>query len=73
MMYEICGFAMVLAFAPALSLQAPADEYNGQASVVDGDTLEIHGQRIQLSGIDAPEAAPKPISLGMRITFRCRQ
>ncbi|WP_395793955.1 thermonuclease family protein [Aquimonas sp.] len=28
----------------------------GQASVVDGDSLEIHGERIRLFGIDAPEA-----------------
>jgi endonuclease YncB( thermonuclease family) len=27
----------------------------GQASIVDGDTLEIHGTRIRLWGIDAPE------------------
>jgi endonuclease YncB( thermonuclease family) len=27
----------------------------GQASVVDGDTIEIHGTRIRLFGIDAPE------------------
>lgn len=27
----------------------------GRASVIDGDTLEIHGVRIRLHGIDAPE------------------
>lgn len=28
----------------------------GMASVVDGDTIEIHGQRIRFNGIDAPES-----------------
>lgn len=29
----------------------------GRASVIDGDTIEIHGKRIRLDGIDAPETA----------------
>lgn len=40
-----------------LSSAALADNFAGQASVVDGDTLEIHGIRIRLWGIDAPESS----------------
>jgi endonuclease YncB( thermonuclease family) len=39
-----------------LSGGALADDFVGQASVVDGDTLEIHGIRIRLWGVDAPES-----------------
>ena len=34
----------------------PADLI-GQASIIDGDTLEIHGMRIRFWGIDAPESS----------------
>jgi endonuclease YncB( thermonuclease family) len=43
--------AICLCAAPAF-----ADNLTGQASIIDGDTLEIHGTRIRLWGIDAPES-----------------
>lgn len=36
--------------------QAHALEMIGRASVVDGDTIEIRGERLRLHGIDAPES-----------------
>jgi endonuclease YncB( thermonuclease family) len=41
--------------APASA--AAADNLAGQAGVIDGDKLEIHGTRIRLWGIDAPESS----------------
>jgi endonuclease YncB( thermonuclease family) len=48
---------LALALWVALSEPAACDELAGRASVVDGDTIELHGTRIRLFGIDAPEAA----------------
>jgi Micrococcal nuclease (thermonuclease) homologs len=46
---------MTSAQAPA-SAKPPAEPVLGTASVIDGDIIEVHGQRIRLSGIDAPES-----------------
>ena len=53
--------ALAVPFSPiliAISLQKP-DEWsqgpNGKAQVIDGDTLVVDGERLNLSGIDAPE------------------
>jgi endonuclease YncB( thermonuclease family) len=43
-------------FALALCGIALADDLIGQATVIDGDTIEIHGARIRIFGIDAPES-----------------
>ena len=43
----------------ALTLTMPAAiaaTISGRASVIDGDTIEIHGERIRILDIDAPEA-----------------
>jgi endonuclease YncB( thermonuclease family) len=47
-----------LIFAACLCAStAQADNLAGQASIIDGDTIEIHGTRIRLWGVDAPESS----------------
>lgn len=42
----------------------------GRASVIDGDTIEIHGERIRFNGIDAPEARQKCLDAA-GLEYRC--
>jgi endonuclease YncB( thermonuclease family) len=50
--WAIAGLALLLSCGVALP-----DDMTGQANIIDGDTLEIHGTRIRLWGIDAPESS----------------
>jgi endonuclease YncB( thermonuclease family) len=64
------GLAIVAAFAAFVLAQRPASAATsavvtahpaiiGRASVIDADTIEIHGTRIRLDGIDAPESGQR--------------
>lgn len=54
-----------------LALPAHAETITGRASVIDGDTLEIHNTRIRLHGIDAPESGQPCTRDGKQ--WRCGQ
>lgn len=45
----------IILSAASFVCHAFAAELTGRSSVIDGDTSEILGQRIHLSGVDAPE------------------
>ena len=73
---QIIVLAMAL-FILFTGLSAPvlAQSLYGTATVIDGDTLDIHGTRIRLHGIDAPEsrqtcqdARGTPYHCGVRAT-----
>jgi endonuclease YncB( thermonuclease family) len=46
---------VTLCFA-SLSFAASAETLSGPARVIDGDTIELAGERIRFHGIDTPEA-----------------
>lgn len=64
-----------LFFTPTSIVYAQYD-IAGTASVIDGDTIDIHGQRIRLFGVDTPEKAQtcddadgQPYRCGQKASF----
>jgi hypothetical protein len=52
----VAGALYASTFVNLNTLRAAAGPLQGRASVVDGDTVEIAGQRVRFNGIDAPTA-----------------
>ncbi|MFG1402016.1 thermonuclease family protein [Xanthobacter sediminis] len=61
--------ALLFLVCPAIA----SEPIIGQASVIDGDTIEIHGTRIRLEGIDAPESGQRCIGKASGAEIRCGQ
>lgn len=57
---------------PEREIGMQEDSITGRANVIDGDSLELHGQRIRLAGIDAPEAG-QPCFRADDKPWRCGQ
>ncbi|WP_210188969.1 thermonuclease family protein [Mesorhizobium sp. YR577] len=66
----IAALIAVLFFCPDPGAAEGRNNAVGRASVVDGDTIEIHGERIRFNGIDAPEASQICID-GKGQKYRC--
>ncbi|WP_292534366.1 thermonuclease family protein [Methylocystis sp.] len=69
---SILGLAALWAFGAAGPGHAFAGEIAGRASVIDADTIEIHGRRIRLHGVDAPERG-QPCFMPNGAPWRCGQ
>lgn len=62
----------LVALAMAAGATASTGVVQGRASVIDGDTLEVRGERIRLFGIDAPESAQTCLDANGK-AYRCGQ
>jgi endonuclease YncB( thermonuclease family) len=65
--------ALSLSAAPAsVPLKSSDAVLAGQVSVIDGDTLALHGRKIRLYGVDAPESG-QACGLPSGGSWRCGQ
>ena len=65
------GIVLVLAgLLAGLATAAATEPLVGRASVIGGDTIEIHGERIRFNGIDAPESWQRCTD-GVGAEYRC--
>ena len=55
--HQTIWIALAVSLFISMTAAKSAPSVQGTASVIDGDTIEIHGQRIRLDAIDAPESS----------------
>jgi endonuclease YncB( thermonuclease family) len=58
--------ALIFLFLPSLALA----DITGKPRIIDGDTIEVAGERIRLNGIDTPEASQSCLGDGGK-RWRC--
>jgi endonuclease YncB( thermonuclease family) len=63
----IAALVLLLTTSPA-----SADTIAGRASIVDADTIEIHGERVRILDVDAPESR-QPCTRPDGSEWRCGQ
>jgi len=64
-------FVALFVFAVSvLSACVETETIQGKASVIDGDTIDIHNTRIRLHGIDAPESSQRCLNESDQ-NYRC--
>ena len=68
--YRVAGALIFTLQSAAYAAPPVGSELVGRPLVVDGDTIEIAGQRIRLEGIDAPESA-QTCQTGSGATHAC--
>lgn len=62
----------VILILPSVFSAAHAETLAGRASIIDADTIEIHGERIRILDIDAPESR-QPCTKPDGSEWRCGQ
>ena len=64
--------ALVASFGTGVTVSLSAPAIQGTASVIDGDTIEIRGERLRLDAIDAPESSQLCLDTDSK-RYRCGQ
>ena len=66
------SFIVIFLILSTAAVSVASETLTGRVSVIDGDTFEMHGKRIRLHGIDAPESGQQCKDVNGK-TYRCGQ